>query len=94
MMRRLGQRRATRRFRGIPDETSRRSDARDRGWHLARYDGVFVRDPDGTLCFHAAAPPTGEDVARVVAWVRRRLERLGLVGVTVAGEDADPLADE
>ena len=63
-------------------------------FHTLVLDGVFVRDPDGTLCFHPAAPPTDEDVARVVARVRRRLERRGLVGANVAGEDADPLADE
>ena len=63
-------------------------------FHTLVLDGVFVRRPDGTLCFHPAAPPTDEDVRRVVARVRRRLERLGLAGVTVTDEDADPLAHE
>jgi len=53
-----------------------------------------VHEPDGTLRFHAASPPTDEDVRRVVARVRRRLERLGVTGAASADEDADPLADE
>jgi hypothetical protein len=34
-----------------------------------------VREADGMLCFHPAAPPTDDDVRRVVVRVRRRLER-------------------
>ncbi len=63
-------------------------------FHTLVLDGVFVREPDGTLRFHPAAPPTEADVRRVVARVRRRLERLGLTGATMRDEDADPLADE
>jgi len=63
-------------------------------FHTLVLDGVFVRESDGTLRFHAAAPPTDEDVRRVVARVRRRLERLGLAGATSTDEDADPLAGE
>jgi hypothetical protein len=63
-------------------------------FHTLVLDGVFVREPDGTLRFHPTTPPTDEDVHRVVARVRRRLERLGLTGATVADGDADPLADE
>jgi hypothetical protein len=62
-------------------------------FHTLVLDGVFVCTPDGTLVFHPGAPPTDEDVQRVVTRVRRRLERLGLVGVTVTDE-ADPLAEE
>jgi hypothetical protein len=62
-------------------------------FHTLVLDGVFVREADGTLRFHPAAPPTDEDVRRVVARVRRR-ERLGLAGGTVTDEDADPLAEE
>src|SRR5436190_14060478 len=62
-------------------------------FHTLVLDGVFVREPDGTLRFHPAAPPTDEDVRRVVSRVRRRLERLGLAAATI-GEDADPLAEE
>ena len=39
-------------------------------------------------------PPADEDVRRVVARVRRRLERLGVTGAARADEDVDPLADE
>jgi hypothetical protein len=63
-------------------------------FHTIVLDGVFVREPDGTLRFHPASPPTDEDVRRVVARVRRRLERLGLAGTTSRDEDADPLAQE
>jgi len=62
-------------------------------FHTLVLDGVFVREPDGTLRFHPAAPLTDEDVRRVVARVRRRLERL-VAGATLTDEDADPLADE
>jgi hypothetical protein len=51
-------------------------------FHTLVLDGVFVREPDGTLRFHAASVPTDADVHRVVARVRRRLERLGLTGAT------------
>src|SRR5213593_4211386 len=63
-------------------------------FHTLVLDGVFVPEPDGTLRFHPASPPTDDDVRRVVARVRRRLERVGLTGATSADEDADPLADE
>src|SRR5207245_4006848 len=63
-------------------------------FHTLVLDGMFVREPDGTLRFHPAAPPTDEDVRRVVARVRRRLERLGLAGARLSDEDTDPLADE
>ena len=63
-------------------------------FHTLVLDGVFVREPDGTLRFHPTAPPTDDDVRRVVARVRRRLERLGLAGATIGDEDADPLAEE
>src|SRR5437870_3332511 len=63
-------------------------------FHTLVLDGVFVREPDGTLRFHPAAPPTDDDVRRVVARVRRRLERLGLAGATIRDEGADPLAEE
>ena len=61
-------------------------------FHTLVLDGVFVREPDDTLRFHAASAPTDDDVRRVVARVRRRLERLGLA--TISDEGTDPLADE
>ena len=63
-------------------------------FHTLVLEGVFVREADGTLRFHPAVPPTDDDVHRVVARVRRRLERLGLTGATSADEDADLLAEE
>jgi hypothetical protein len=62
-------------------------------FHTIVLDGVFVREPDGTLRFHPASLPTDGDVRRVVARVRRRLERLGLAAVS-SDDDADPLAEE
>jgi hypothetical protein len=63
-------------------------------FHTIVLDGLFVREPDGTLRFHAAALPTDGDVRRVVARVRRRLERLGLAAAASDDDDADPLAEE
>src|SRR5207244_8340258 len=62
--------------------------------HTLVLDGVFVRESDSALRFHPASPPTDDDVRRVVARVRRRLERLGLSRATFTDEDTDPLADE
>jgi hypothetical protein len=63
-------------------------------FHTLVLDGLFVREPDGTLRFQAAAVPTDDDVRGVVARVRRRLERLGLAAVSSDTDDADPLAAE
>ncbi len=63
-------------------------------FHTLVLDGVFVREPDGTLRFHPAPPPTDDDVRRVVARLRRRLEHLGVVGAAIGDDTADPLADE
>jgi hypothetical protein len=62
-------------------------------FHTIVLDGLFVREPDGTLRFHAAPRPTDDDVRRVVARVRRRLERLGLAAAA-SDDEADPLAAE
>ena len=57
-------------------------------------DGVFIEQPSGTLCFHASAPPTTDEVALLLATVRARverwLERAGLLDDTAL----DALADE
>jgi hypothetical protein len=63
-------------------------------FHTIVLDGVFVRESDGTLRFHATALPTDDDVRRVVARVRRRLERLGFAAVSRDDDDADPLVEE
>jgi hypothetical protein len=63
-------------------------------FHTLVLDGVFVEAADGTLQFHPAAAPTDADVEWVVARVRRRLERRGIVGCATTEADTDPLADE
>jgi hypothetical protein len=62
-------------------------------FHTLVLDGVFA-PADGTLQFHPAAAPTDADVAWVVARVRQRLERLGIVTSAPGEVDADALADE
>jgi len=39
-------------------------------------DGVFAEAGDGSLEFHPADPPSDEDVARLLATIRRRVLRL------------------
>ena len=51
-------------------------------FHTLVLDGVFIERPQGRLEFHAATPPSDDDVAQVLATirhrVRRRLARRGL----------------
>jgi hypothetical protein len=63
-------------------------------FHTLVLDGVFVREAADTLRFYPAAPPTDDDVRRVVARVRRRLERLGVTATSRTDGDVDPLAEE
>jgi hypothetical protein len=63
-------------------------------FHTLVLDGVFVCEADGTLRFHPAAPPTDDDVRRVVVRVRRRLERLGVTAAPGPDGDVDPLGEE
>ena len=65
-------------------------------FHSLFLDGVFAEAADGTLEFHPTDPPSDEEVARVLATIRRRVLRL-LARHGLAVEDApdvDPLADE
>ncbi len=65
-------------------------------FHGLFLDGVFTERADGTLEFHPADPPSDEDVARLLATIRRRVLRL-LARRGLAAEDApdvDPLAEE
>jgi hypothetical protein len=65
-------------------------------FHSLLLDGVFAEAADGTLEFHPADPPSDEDVARLLATIRRRVLRL-LVRRGLAAEDApdvDPVAEE
>ena len=63
-------------------------------FHTLALDGVFFEQPDGSLCFHAAAPPTKDEIARLLTTVRARVERwlqrAGLLDDTAL----DALADE
>ena len=59
-------------------------------------DGVFAEAADGTLEFHPADSPSDEDVAWLLATIRRRVLRL-LARRGLAVEDASdvyPLAEE
>src|SRR5207253_6747593 len=62
-------------------------------WFL---DGVFAEAGDGSLEFHPADPPSDEDVARLLATIRRRVLRLlARRGLAVEGTpDVDPVAEE
>ena len=66
-------------------------------FHTLVLDGVFAGTAGGSLEFHAADPPSDEDVARLLATVRRRVQRL-LARRALDGGDAseapDTLAEE
>ena len=63
--------------------------------HTLGLDGVFAPGADGTLRFHRLPPPTDADVARLVATIARRVERLLVRRGLVDDADAlDPLAAE
>ena len=64
-------------------------------FHSMLLDGVFSRDEQGRVRFHAAPPPTREELAEVVRRVRRRalawLERRKLLGFSEeAGASQEP----
>lgn len=65
-------------------------------FHSLFVDGVFAESADGTFSFHPSDPPSDEDVARLLATIRRRVLRLltrrGLEVDRAA--DVDPLAEE
>ena len=64
-------------------------------FHALSLDGVFAPGADGTLRFHRLPPPSEADVARLVATIARRVERL-LVrrGLANDADAIDPLAAE
>jgi hypothetical protein len=46
-------------------------------FHAMLLDGVFTTaEEEGTLRFHSALPPTDEEVAQLLATIRRRTARL------------------
>jgi Putative transposase/Transposase zinc-binding domain len=67
-------------------------------FHTLVLDGVFAGTAEGSLEFHATAPPTDADVARLLATVRRRVQRLlarrALDGGDASEAPSDPLAEE
>ena len=65
-------------------------------FHSLVLDGVFAEGEDGTLAFHPAAPPSDEEVARLLATISRRVRRLlARRGLDVDDPpDVDALAEE
>ncbi len=65
-------------------------------FHTLLLDGVFAEGEDGSLDFHAAEPPSDEEVARLLATIYRRVQRLlARRGLDVDDPpDVDPLAEE
>src|SRR5947199_9638209 len=65
-------------------------------FHTLLLDGVFAAGEDGSLEFHAAEPPSDEEVARRLATIYRRVQRLlARRGLDVDdAPDVDPLAEE
>src|SRR5438034_3643539 len=65
-------------------------------FHTLLLDGVFAEGEDGSLEFHAAEPPSDEEVARLLATIYRRVQRLlARRGLDVDDPpDVDPLAEE
>src|SRR6058998_1023252 len=65
-------------------------------FHTLLLDGVFAQGEDGSLEFHAAEPPSDEEVARLLATIYRRVQRLlARRGLDVDdAPDVDPLAEE
>jgi hypothetical protein len=45
-------------------------------FHTLALDGVFTATPDGALQFHPVAPPSDAEVARLLATIRTRIQRL------------------
>jgi hypothetical protein len=64
-------------------------------FHTLALDGVYVRDAQGALSFHALSAPSGEDVVQVAAWTHvvivRVLERHGR---SLEGDAPEVLAQE
>ena len=64
-------------------------------FHTLLPDGVFAEGAGGTLQFHAAEPPSDEEVARLLATIYRRVRRLlARRGLEVGdAADLDPLTE-
>ncbi len=66
-------------------------------FHTLPLDGVFREDRPGVLEFHPAPPPSDEEVARVLATIRRRVRFLARRGLEPGHHETGPpdrLAEE
>jgi hypothetical protein len=67
-------------------------------FHTLVLDGVFTTHATGTARFDPAPPPTDREVARLLATIARRVERLlrrrGLVPEEQVDAPADPMAED
>ncbi len=45
-------------------------------FHVLALDGVYIRDADGKLAFHALPPPTTDDVTEVAVRTAKRLQKV------------------
>ena len=62
-------------------------------FHTLAVDGVFVREPDGSLSFAAAKAPTDEEVEALLVVIRSRILRL-LVRRGLLSNESDEGSDE
>jgi len=62
-------------------------------FHTLAVDGVFVREPDGSLSFAAAKAPTDEEVDTLLGVIRARILRL-LVRRGLLSNESDERLDE
>jgi hypothetical protein len=66
-------------------------------FHTLVLDGVYAPDASGTPRFTRVPPPTDRDVARLLALIVRRIDRLlrrrGLTPVDSAAQGPDPVAE-
>jgi hypothetical protein len=59
-------------------------------FHALALDGVYSENEDGALLFHPAGPPSGDEVARVVERVARRVKGLLARRAEAGAFDAEP----
>jgi hypothetical protein len=66
--------------------------------HALGFDGVYVEEQGGALRFHETAPPTDDEMDRLLRTIDRRVQRLlarrGVPGDLDDGNAADPWHDE
>ena len=62
--------------------------------HALVLDGVFAEDGHGDLPFHAATPPTDEEMDHVLATIERRIRRLLAQHGVLDDREGDGAADK